>query len=139
MILRKLEINDYHLGLIELLSQLTNCDNIDFNTFKNQYLKLKNNYNIYVIEKNNKIIGYGCLYIDYKFYRNCKNVGHIEDIIIDKEYRNNGYSKLILNKLIDISKNSNCYKLILMCDSQYIEYYKKFGFNIKGNNMILNL
>ena len=29
----KLEINDYHLGLIELLSQLTDCDYIDFNTF----------------------------------------------------------------------------------------------------------
>tara|TARA_A100001015_G_scaffold311811_1_gene415775 strand:+ start:383 stop:802 length:420 start_codon:yes stop_codon:yes gene_type:complete len=139
MILRKLEINDYHLGLIELLSQLTDCDNIDFNTFEKQYFKLKNNYNIYVIEKNNKIIGYGCLYIDYKFYRNCKNVGHIEDIIIDKECRGYGYSKLILNKLIDISKINNCYKLILMCDSKYIEYYKNFGFNIKGNNMIFNL
>ena len=102
MILRKLEINDYYLGLNDLLSQLTKCDNIDFDIFIKQYLRLGHNYNIYVIEENKKIIGYGCLYIDYKFYRNCKNVGHIEDIIIDKYYRGLGYSKLLLNKLLQI-------------------------------------
>lgn len=136
MILRKLEINDYYLGLTDLLSQLTNCGNISFNTFIKQYLRMGHNYNIYVIEENSKIIGYGNLYIDYKFYRNCKNVGHIEDIIIDKYYRGKGYSEIILNKLLEISKENNCYKLLLMCDSEYIDYYKKFGFNIKGNNMV---
>jgi glucosamine-phosphate N-acetyltransferase len=137
MILRKLEINDYYLGLNNLLSQLTNSNEISFDTFVKQYLKLGNNYNIYVIEINNKIVGYGCLYIDYKFYRNCANVGHIEDIIVDKEYRSNGYSKLIINKLIEISKENNCYKTILLCDRQYIDFYKNFGFDIIGYNMVL--
>ena len=137
MILRKLEINDYYLGLNDLLSQLTNSNKISFDTFVKQYLKLGNNYNIYVIEESNKIVAYGCLYIDYKFYRNCANVGHIEDIIVDNEYRGNGYSKLIINKLIEISKENNCYKLVLMCDSSYIDFYKKFGFDIIGCNMVL--
>ena len=55
MILRKLEINDYYLGINDLLSQLTKYIEISFNTFVKQYLKLGNNYNIYVIEENNKI------------------------------------------------------------------------------------
>ena len=139
MILRKLNINDYYLGLFDLLSQLTNSNEISFDNFLKQYLKLGNNYNIYVIEINNKIIGYGCLYIDYKFYRNCANVGHLEDIIVDKEYRGKGYSKLIIDKLIEISKENNCYKMILMCDTQYIDFYKKFGFQIIGNNMVYYL
>ena len=139
MILRKLEINDYNLGLMELLSQLTDCKNINYDTFITQYLNMGNNYNIYIIEEHNKIVGYGCLYIDYKFYRNCNNVGHIEDIVIHKDYRGIGYSKLIINKLIEQSKEKSCYKIILICNTKYIDFYKKFGFNNIDNNMIYYL
>jgi len=138
MILRKLEINDYYNGILNLLSQLTICNDISFESFYKQYLNMGTNYHIYVIEEDSSIVGFGCLYLDYKFYRNCSSVGHIEDIIVDKNYRGKGYAKIIINKLIEIAKN-DCYKVILSCTDEYIHFYGKFGLKNDGNNMILYL
>ena len=136
MIIRKLKINDYYLELLELLSQLTDCNIITFDDFVSQYLNMGSNYNIYVIQVDNKIVGYGCLYKDYKFYRNCSKVGHIEDIVIHEDYRGRGYAKIIIDKLIEIAKY-DCYKIILNCDEKYGEFYNKFGLKKNGDNMAL--
>ena len=100
MILRELNVKDYYKGLYLLLSQLTNCPIVNFNTFLNQFTKNKNN-KIFIIEENNKIVGYGSLLINYKFYRNCSNVGYIEDIVVDQKYRGKGYAQLIINTVLN--------------------------------------
>ena len=137
MNVRQLLIGDYELGIMNLLGQLTEAPNIKFEDFVKQYIKFGYNTNIYVIEDKKKIIGYGAIYIDYKFYRNCKNIGHIEDIIIDKEYRGQGLSKLIINKLLECAKEKECYKRILNCKDEYVGYYKKMGFQLDGNTMTI--
>ncbi len=137
MNVRQLLIGDYELGIMNLLGQLTEAPNIKFEDFVKQYIKFGYNTNIYVIEDKKKIIGYGAIYIDYKFYRNCKNIGHIEDIIIDKEYRGQGLSKLIINKLLECAKEKECYKIILNCKDEYVGYYKKMGFQLDGNTMTI--
>ncbi len=139
MKVRELLVGDYELGLINLLGQLTEAPPIKFEDFVKQYIKFGYNTNIYVLEDEEKkrIIGYGAIYIDYKFYRNCKNVAHIEDIIIDKEYRGQGLSKLIINKLLECAKEKDCYKVILNCKDEYVGFYQKMGFKLDGNTMVL--
>ena len=139
MEVRPLLMGDYELGIMNLLGQLTEAPPIKFEDFVKQYIKFGYNTSIYVLEDEEKkrIIGYGAIYIDYKFYRNCKNVGHIEDIIIDKEYRGQGLSKLIINKLLESAKEKECYKIILNCKDEYVGYYQKMGFKLDGNTMIL--
>ena len=139
MKVRQLLVGDYELGLMNLLDQLTEAPPIKFEDFVKQYIKFGYNTSIYVIEdeENKKIVGYGAIYIDYKFYRNCKNVGHIEDIIIDKDYRGKGLSKLIINKLLESAKEKDCYKIILNCKDEYVGYYQKMGFKIVGNTMVI--
>jgi len=139
MKVRQLLVGDYELGLMNLMEQLTEAPPIKFEDFVKQYIKFGYNTSIYVIEdeKNKKIVGYGAIYIDYKFYRNCKNVGHIEDIIIDKDYRGKGLSKLIINKLLESAREKDCYKIILNCKDEYVGYYQKMGFKIVGNTMVI--
>ena len=76
---------------------------------------------------------------DYKFYRNCKNVGHIEDLIIDEKFRGNGYSKLIVKELIEFGKEKECYKIILNCKDHYVGFYQKMGFKLNDNTMDLRI
>ena len=139
MEVRPLLMGDYELGIMNLLGQLTEAPPIKFEDFVKQYIKFGYNTSIYVLEDEEKkrIIGYGAIYIDYKFYRNCKNVGHIEDIIIDEEYRGKGLSKLIITKLLECAKEKECYKIILNCKDEYVGYYQKMGFKLDGNTMIL--
>ena len=133
--IRKLEITDYP-KINKLLGQLTESPDISNQKFIEQFNKLKENDLHLVIEKEGKIIGYGAIIIDYKFYRNCKNVGHIEDIVIDTNERGNGLAKKIINKLIEYGKKQNCYKFILSCKDEYINFYRKYNFEKKNNMMV---
>jgi len=134
--IRKLNILDYKLKFIDLLSHLTKVSYVSENDFINQYNNLKTSDLHLVIEKDNKIVGYGSIIIDFKFYRNCKNVGHIEDIVIHPDYRGNGLSKKIINQLIDYGKNMNCYKIVLNCNENLEDFYKNIGFK-KGDNFMV--
>tara|TARA_Y100001936_G_C15499562_1_gene372573 strand:- start:33 stop:452 length:420 start_codon:yes stop_codon:yes gene_type:complete len=139
MNVRQIQINDFEMGLMDLLGQLTEAPNIKFEDFVKQFIKFGYNTRIYVIEHEKRIIGYGSIYIDYKFYRNCKNVGHIEDLIIDEKFRGNGYSKLIVKELIEFGKEKECYKIILNCKDHYVGFYQKMGFKLNDNTMELRI
>ena len=136
MDIRKLKKNDYNKNFNNLLSQLTECPKITQQEFENQFSNLSENDLHLVVEKNNRIIAYGTLIVDFKFYRKCKNIGHIEDIVVDKNERGKGISKIVFNKLIEYGLEKNCYKFILNCDDKYINFYKNLGFENKGHNMV---
>ena len=122
---------------MELLSQLTTTGKVSKEDYIKQYNKIKGNTNhkIYVLEENNKIISCGTLLIEPKFIHNCSNVGHIEDIVVDKNSRGKGLGKKIINFLTEESKKYNCYKVILDCSNNHINFYNKCNYQVKGNCM----
>lgn len=132
----KLKIDDYYNGYLELLEELTivESDKISFEDFSKRFNEIKSK--IYIIKnKNNKIIASGSIFIEKKFIHKLGSVGHIEDIIVSKNYRNLGLGKTIINKLIEYSKQKNCYKVILDCSENNKLFYEKCGFIIKGVEM----
>ena len=136
--IRNIESNDYFLGYIQLMNQLTTVGNItyeDFDTFVNN---LSKNHIVYVIEdiKNKKIIGTGTCFIEPKIIHNCKSVGHIEDVVISNDVRNLGFGKLLIQKLTKYSFDNNCYKVILNCDEKNITFYEKCGFKKREIEMV---
>ena len=133
--IRKLQVSDYP-KIINLLAQLTDTPPISRELFEKQFNKLNENDLHLVLEKNEDIVGYGKIIIDYKFYRNCKNVGHIEDIVVDNKERGNGYAKTIINNLIDYGIKNDCYKFILNCKDEFKQFYMKYHFIKKNNSMI---
>jgi glucosamine-phosphate N-acetyltransferase len=136
--LRYLEINDYNMGFMELLKQLTEVTDISYEFYETQFFELNNNTFIIVGVIDNKIVATGTIIIKSNFYRNCKNTGFIEDIVVSKNHRGKGYSTLIINKLKELAKKNNCYKIILDCKKEYYKFYKKFGFK-KNKNLNLEL
>lgn len=141
LIIRKLEKSDYYLGYLDVINQLSEINKIIITEEKfNQYLdELAKNQYIFVIFDNqkNKIIGTGSIIIESKIIHNFGIVGHIEDIVIDINYRNYGLGKLIVNFLVDFAKSKNCYKVILTCNNFNLEFYEKIGFNKKDNFMAI--
>lgn len=133
MIIRKLKSTDYKLKFMELLAQLTISIEGTEKQFLEQYNNLRSDDLHLVIEEDNKIIAYGAIIIDFKFHRNFRNVGHIEDIVIHKDYRGKGYSKLIINELLKYGESMNCYKIVLNCEDKLKSFYTNFGFIVKGN------
>ena len=137
-IFRKLNLTDYHKGFLELLSQLTSIGIHSYEDFVLQFNKITtSNTHILVCEEKNKIIATGKLIIEPKFHNNFSSMGHIEDIVVDKNYRNNGIGKKIVQSLIDYAFENNCYKVSLNCNQNNTEFYKKCNLNIKGIEMTI--
>lgn len=90
---------------------------------------------IYVLEKNNNIIGTGTLYIEKKLTYNISKMGHIENIFIDKNHRGNGYGEKIVNNLLEYAKNKKCYRVDLTCIEELIPFYNKNNFKTKNVSM----
>lgn len=135
---RKLVKEDYK-EYIHLLSQLTEVGNITYEIFINRLEEIKKNIylHIYVIcnKNTNKLIGTGTLYVEPKIIHNCSNVGHIEDIVINKEYRGKKYGNYIIKLLVDLANIVKCYKVILDCKEHNIKFYEKCNFIKEGYEM----
>ena len=90
---------------------------------------------IYVIELNNKLVGTAKLLIEQKFIHNLSKYGHIEDVYIDSQYRNNNYGYLLIKHIVDYCKEQQFFKITLTCNDKVATFYEKNGFEIYNLHM----
>ena len=143
--IRLLEKEDYYLGFLNLLNYLTTTNDTSYDLFCEQYDLIKkcptNHIYVLTIHKDDKeiLIGTFKLIIEFKFHNNFANMGHIEDVVIFPEYRNKGCGKCIIDFAVKECFNSKCYKIVLNCNDNNVEFYKKCGFKEKGKEMTMYL
>lgn len=124
-----------------LLSELSEINYITTDLFKKNIERIHQIGAIVVAyignpnESNFEIIGTGTIIIEPKIIRNCKNVGHIEDIVVVNRMRKKGISQQILKCLEIIARENNCYKIILNCKETIKNVYIKNGFQEKELQM----
>ena len=133
--IRRLDEVDIEKGYIELLGQLTTCEKITKEEMRIFCEGLGKNHQVWVIEDKGWIIGSGTLLIEKKIIHNMGKVGHIEDIVIDKEYRGKKLGEMMIRHLTDKSKEMGCYKVILDCEESKKGFYEKCGYYQKGYQM----
>lgn len=126
-------LKNSYISLLSNLSITSNITDIDFLKYIDDIYK---NGIIYVIVINNSdIIATGTIFLEQKIIRNCKKVGHIEDIITHSNYRGIGLSTIVINELTTYGFNNNCYKIILDCDENIKKVYEKCGYMQKSIQM----
>lgn len=132
---------DYKMypSYLDLLSQLTviNPKNINREDFGCFIDNLNENHFIKVIKYKytNQIVGSITILKENKLIHDLGKVAHIEDVVVDKSMRGYGLGR----KLIDIAVKEcqDCYKIILDCNDENIDFYKKCGFELKGYQLSL--
>ncbi|OWM79089.1 glucosamine 6-phosphate N-acetyltransferase [Punica granatum] len=139
--IRRLEISDKSKGFIELLQQLSVCDSVSDEEFKERFQELSSlgdDHVICVIEdmSSGKIVATGSVFIEKKFLRNCGKVGHIEDIVVDSNARGLQIGKKVVVFLTDHARAMGCYKVILDCSTDNRAFYEKCGFKQKEVQMV---
>jgi glucosamine-phosphate N-acetyltransferase len=80
-----------------------------------------------------KVVGSTTLLIETKFIHNGGKVGHIEDVVVDKEYQKKGIGEKIIMYLLRYAKDQGCYKTILDCTDEVKPFYEKLGFKHNAN------
>lgn len=141
--IRQINKDDYNKGYMELLSQLTVCGECDYSEWEKRFEIISKNdlIEILVVEclDTKKIVGSITLLIEPKFIRNLGKVCHIEDVVVDKDYRKNKLGTKLLNMCMEYSKAIGCYKVILDCAENVSKFYENNGFEKKSVGMALYL
>tara|TARA_B100001013_G_scaffold340105_1_gene262916 strand:- start:426 stop:863 length:438 start_codon:yes stop_codon:yes gene_type:complete len=137
IIIREIEENDLKQGFLESLDFLRKASNIDKNRAREILKKIKQNPNhiIHVAIDNNKIVGSTTLLIEQKFIHDGGLVGHIEDVVVRKEYEGKGIGIKLVMSMLECAKEKNCYKTILDCKDDVKQFYERIGFKNESNGM----
>ena len=134
---RKLEENDIMGGFLESLDSLRKASDLSEEKSKEIFNKIKSNPNhvVFVAVLDSKVIGSTTLLIEPKFIHKGGKVGHIEDVVIAKEYQGTGIGEKLINFVLDHAKQNQCYKTILDCTDDVKQFYEKIGFKKHSNCM----
>ena len=137
LIIRKIIEPDLKNGFLESLDNLRQTSNLEQNSVKNILKKILENENhiIHVAVLNGKIVGSTTLLIEQKFIHEGGFVGHIEDVVVNKEFEGQGIGMKLVLSLLDVAKEKKCYKTILNCEDKLIPFYEKIGFKQKSTEM----
>ena len=138
--IREIIETDIENGFLETLDRLRKASDLNKEIGKNILRKIISNpdYIIEVVEENGKIIGSATLFIEQKFIHNGGKVGHIEDVVVSKEYEGKGIGIKLVTSLLEKAKAMNCYKTILDCNDELIPFYERIGFRQEANQMRYN-
>ncbi|HXU95510.1 MAG TPA: GNAT family N-acetyltransferase [Candidatus Nitrosotalea sp.] len=135
--IRKLQKKDLYNGFLLSLDALRKSSHLKPKKANTIFDKISKNpdYVIYVAISDEKIIGATTLLIEQKFIHDGGKVGHIEDVVVRKEYQGKGVGKKIVNELLKYAEKKGCYKTILDCSDDLIPFYKNLGFKRHSNSM----
>ncbi|KAG5500641.1 hypothetical protein JKF63_03737 [Porcisia hertigi] len=141
VVIRDLETRD--LGeLLELLSHLTSAPALskeELEQVHSRRVLAGVHTRVAVCTTTLKIIGTASLFVEPKFFRGGKSVGHIEDVVTHPDRRGQGIARDLLKSIVEVARDSNCYKVILDCTDDMVMYYSKCGFRVSGNQMRLDI
>ncbi|HSG84077.1 MAG: GNAT family N-acetyltransferase [Nitrosopumilus sp.] len=139
-IIRELKKEDLWNGFLISLDSLKEASNIDKNKAEMIFEKINSNpdHIIAVAEIDGKIVGSTTLLIESKFIHNGGTVGHIEDVVVNKNYQGQKIGEKIMKFLIEISKKRGCYKTILDCTDDVKPFYEKLGFKQVASELRLD-
>jgi glucosamine-phosphate N-acetyltransferase len=135
IVIRELKKEDLGKGFLTTLDSLRKTSSIKKNTAFKIYDKIENNpdHIIVVALLDGKIVGAATLLLESKFIHNGGIVGHIEDVVVDKNYQGQKIGEKIIKYLLEFAKTKGCYKTILDCVDDVKPFYEKLGFKHNAN------
>jgi glucosamine-phosphate N-acetyltransferase len=135
--IRKLRIEDLQNGFLTTLDSLRKTSDIDQKKAETIFKKIDSNsdYTIAVAVADGKIVGSTTLLIEQKFIHQGGLVGHIEDVVVEKNFQGMKIGEKIIKYVLEISRKQGCYKTILDCTDEVKSFYEKLGFKPVANEL----
>jgi glucosamine-phosphate N-acetyltransferase len=135
--IRELEEQDLFNGFLDSLDSLRKATDLNETKTKEIFKKIKSNpdHLVFVVIMEGRVVGSTTLLIETKFIHQGGKVGHIEDVVISKEFQGKGLGEQLIKYVIDYSKKNGCYKTILDCTEDVKPFYEKIGFKKHSNSM----
>ena len=106
LIIRKIIESDLENNFLESLDNLKQASDLDLDIAKEILRKILDDENhiIHVAEMDGMVVGSTTLLIEQKFIHKGGLVGHIEDVVVKKEFEGQGIGMKLVKSLLDVAK-----------------------------------
>ena len=120
--------------VFKILNQLKelSIESIDKESAWNSFNENKSTKSIVGV-LDNEIVAYGSIVIENKIRGEV--AGHVEDIVVDKNYRGRFIGENLIKELINIGKKNKCYRITLFCKEHLKNFYSRQGFEKSSINL----
>lgn len=136
--MRPIEIKDYDCYYTELLSVLTGAEEdkvLEREVFEDIVRNLGTHHQIWVMERQGRIIATITLIVERKLIHGGSSVLHVEDVIVHPDYQKQGIGRKLIQKAMEVAENEECYKIILDCSDTNASFYEACNFQKKQVQM----
>jgi glucosamine-phosphate N-acetyltransferase len=138
-VLRPLEQGDFTRGFLETLENL-----VPVNLTPEEATHIWRGRNAagvrtVVAVEGDRVIGTASLILEHKFIHRGGTIGHIEDVAVHPAHGGKGVGSAAVRFLVELARDSGCYKVILSCSDQNLAFYSKIGFRRHDNGMRIDL
>ena len=135
VIINNLEKNDFQ-NYLHLINQFRPINKeISYESFCELYDKIFLSSEIYVARLNGNIIGSIKVFYEQKFINNCALYAHVEDVIVDENYRHLKIGSQLLDYVKKKAIEKDCFKCTLVCSEEVSKFYVNNQFEKRGINM----
>lgn len=126
--IRLMDVSDLRRGFLAALSSLKPVELSHAQAMAIFTRRKRERVQTYVALQDGRVAGTASLLIEPKFIHNGGNVGHIEDVAVHIKHQHQGVGAALINHLLDVCRQSGCYKVILDCAEEVSPFYEKLGF-----------
>lgn len=138
--IREAKSSDAENGLFDVLSQLTDAPPLSVDTLSSLLSKRSASGIITLVaisNDNDHVIGTASIIFEQKLIRNASIAAHIEDVVVDNQIRGSGLGRKLVQNLVEMAQQRNCYKVVLHCSNENVPFYLRCGLQQKGIQMAI--
>ena len=138
--LRPLEQGDFNHGFLEALATLSPVD-----LTPEEAIRIWRGRNaagvrtVVAADQTGDVLGTASLILEHKFIHRGGTIGHIEDVAVHPDHQGKGVGSAVVRALVELARQSGCYKVILSCNDKNLAFYSKIGFRRHDNGMRIDL
>lgn len=139
--IRKLKRADiYFNGFLKVLSQLSPVDLDTWKAISTWLTRTGTGFHTIVAStRGDRVVGTASYFMEPKFIYGAGRVGHIEEVVVDQEFRGKGVGKALVKACVDELRRLRCYKIILNSSDENAPFYEGLGFRRAANTMRIDL
>jgi glucosamine-phosphate N-acetyltransferase len=138
-VLRPLEQADFSRGFLETLEHLTVVGLTPDEAIRIWRGRNAAGVRTVVAVEGEQVIGTASLILEHKFIHHGGIIGHIEDVAVHPAHQGKGAGSAVVRELVDLARQSGCYKVILSCTDQNMAFYTRLGFHRHDNGLRIDL
>jgi glucosamine-phosphate N-acetyltransferase len=141
--IREIEENDLKGGgVLEVLENLAPVGELDRTAAINVLQQIKSNplHKVFVAvqdEADNQglVVGATTLLVEPKFIFSGARFGHVEDVVVRKEYEGTGIGSKLVRHATEVAAKMGCMKTVLYCSDERMSFYERLGYSYRDNCM----